>query len=155
MATFILTKDAFKIHLSPAESRALGRPNLSLDKSRIESFQVVDFPEKLRLGQKVSKAMLFNSFLGEYRARTQRTLVLGKLRGSSETLKISISHPTIDQILVCGRQVRDLESMLSKYLVNIKASNPLGIDTEESSPIGVDTNERSPLGSATPAFNHI
>ena len=116
MATFTFTNEAFKLNLSPSESRALGRRSLSLDKARIKSFRMIDFPERVTLGQKVSKSMLFNSLLGEYRNSSDRTLVLGKLSGTPETLKIAVSHPSIDQILVCGAQVSDLESKLAQFL---------------------------------------
>ena len=116
MATFTFTKEAFRLNLSPAESRALGRPSISLDKSRLKAFKLIDMPERVALGQKVSRPMLFNSLLGEYRTSSVRTLVLGKAKGQEQVLKISISHPSIDQVLVCGAQASELESKLAQFL---------------------------------------
>ena len=116
MATFIFTKEAFRLNLSPAESRALGRPSISLDKVRVQACKLIDMPERVALGQKVSRPMLFNSLLGEYRTSSARTLVFGKAKGQEQVLKISISHPSIDQVLVCGVQSSELESKLAQFL---------------------------------------
>lgn len=94
----------------------LGRPSISLDKSRLKAFKLIDMPERVALGQKVSRPMLFNSLVGEYRTRSLRTLVLGKVRGSQQALKITISHPSIDQIYVFGSQASELESKLAQFL---------------------------------------
>jgi len=116
LATFTFTKDTFRLNLSPAESRALERPSLSLDKTRLISARLLEFPGKVTLGYRVSKPMLFNNLLGEYRTSAGTTLVLGKLKGSTEALKITISHPGIDQIWVCGVQALELEEKLNQFL---------------------------------------
>ena len=116
MASFTFTNESLKINLSPAESRVIGRPSISLDKSRLKAFKLIDVPERVALGQKVSRPMLFNSLVGEYRTSSLRTLVLGKARGSQQALKITISHPSIDQVLVCGVQASELESKLAQFL---------------------------------------
>lgn len=116
MATFTFTKEAFRLNLSTAESKALGRPSISLDKIRLKAFKLIDMPERVALGQKVSRPILFNSLIGEYRTSSLRTLVLGKAKGPEQVLKISISHPSIDQVLVCGVQSSELESKLAQFL---------------------------------------
>lgn len=116
MASFSFTNQAFRLSFSPGESRALRRPNLSLDKIRIISAQMAALPSKADLGHRVSKKMLFNSIVGEYRTSSQKVLVLGKLKGSSECLKITISHPGIDHIWVCGSQASELESKLTEFI---------------------------------------
>ena len=118
MASFTFTNESLKINLSPAESRVIGRPSISLDKSRLKAFKLIDMPERVALGQKVSRPMLFNSLVGEYRTSSLRTLVLGKAKGSEQVLKITISHPSIDQVLVCGAQASELESKLVNFLSN-------------------------------------
>jgi hypothetical protein len=60
--------------------------------------------------------MLFNNLLGEYRTSAERILILGKLKGSTEALKITISHPGIDQIWVCGFQAAELEAKLNQFM---------------------------------------
>ena len=82
----------------------------------MKACKLIDMPERVALGQKVSRPMLFNSLIGENRTSSVRTLVLGKAKGSEQVLKISISHPSIDQVLVCGAQANELESKLAQFL---------------------------------------
>ena len=116
MATFSFTKLAFSINLNGQERRALGRPNLILEKSRLSTVEMAEFPGKAALGIKISKFSLFAGAVGEYRSNTKRTLVLGHLRGSAKALKITISHPSIDEIWVCGSSAQDLEQQIAKFI---------------------------------------
>jgi len=43
-------------------------------------------------------------------------VVLGSLRGSGASLKITLSHPSIDEIWVCGSQAEQLEVDLKKFI---------------------------------------
>lgn len=116
MATYSFSKTAFSINLNGRERRALGRPNLILEKSRLIIADFADFPVKDSLGIKISKFSLFPGVMGEFRSNTKRSLVLGSLRGSGLSLRIKISHPSIDEIWVCGSQAKELEQQLAKFL---------------------------------------
>ena len=116
MATFSFSKLAFSINLNGREKRALNRPSLVLEKSRLTSAEFAEFPGKGTLGIKISKHMLFFGVVGEYRSNSKRSLILGRLGGSGEALKIKISHPSIDEIWVCGSQAEQLEADLKKFL---------------------------------------
>lgn len=116
MASFSFSKLAFSINLNGREKRALNRPNLVLEKSRLITADLADFPGKATLGIKISKHMLFLGAVGEYRSNSKRSLVLGRLGGSGQALKIKISHPSIDEIWVCGSQAKQLEADLKKFL---------------------------------------
>ncbi len=116
MPTFNFTDKNVKITFSFRESRVLGRPSLALDKSRVLSFELTDFPRTQGLGYRVSKPSLFNRVLGQYRSGSRQILALGSLRGHGHALKINVSHPSIDEIWVCGDQVSELEGQLIKFM---------------------------------------
>ena len=114
VATFGFSKAGFRIILNGREKRALSRPGLLLEKSRLISAELADFPDKASLGMKVSKRLMFFGVTGEYRTNSKRTLVFGKLGG--QALKIRISHPGIDEIWVSGPQATELESQLKSFI---------------------------------------
>ncbi len=116
MAAYSFSKLAFSINLNGREKRALNRPSLVLEKTRLISAEFADFPGKATLGIKISKHLLFLGLVGEYRSNSKRSLVLGRLGGSGQALKIRISHPSIDEIWVCGSQAEQLEQDLKKFL---------------------------------------
>lgn len=116
MASYSFAQQKFTINLNGRERRALGRPNLVLEKIRVSSAEIVDFPGKGELGVKVSRFTLFIGVVGEYRLNSKKTLVLGALRGSSHILRIKISHPGIDEIWVCGSQAKELGHQLNKFI---------------------------------------
>jgi hypothetical protein len=116
VASFSFSKSAFSINLNGREKRALNRPSLVLEKTRLISVEIADFPGKATLGIKISKHMLFFGVAGEYRSASKRSLVLGRLGGSGQALKIKISHPSIDEIWICGSQAEQLEVDLNKFL---------------------------------------
>lgn len=116
MSNYTITKDAFKINLSPRERRALARRGLSIERTRLVSAQLAEFPEKLDLGLKVPKNLLFGGVFGEYRANTKKILVLGNTKGSEPCLKIRISHPNIDEIWVCGSKAAPLQKELDSFI---------------------------------------
>ena len=116
VATYTFSKLAFSINLNGREKRALNRPNLVLEKTRLITVDFAEFPGKATLGIKISKNMLFFGVSGEYRSNSKRSLVLGRLGGSGQALKIKISHPSIDEIWVCGSQADQLEQDLRKFL---------------------------------------
>jgi hypothetical protein len=75
----------------------------------------LEFPGKAALGERVSKAILFPGVMGAYRSDSKRVLVLGNLRGSGLSLKIALSHPSIDEIWVCGSEALELEKKLAAF----------------------------------------
>lgn len=98
------------------QKRALGRPNLVLEKSRVLSAEIEDLPGQGELRVKVSRFALFMGAVGGKSLEFEETLVLGTLRGSSQILRIKISHPGIDEIWVCGSQAKELGQQLNKFL---------------------------------------
>jgi hypothetical protein len=116
VASFNFSDKDVKIIFNFRESNVLGRPTLALDKSRITAFELTDFPEIQALGYRVSKSSLFNRLLGQYRSGNKQLLALGSLKGKGQALKISISHPSIDEIWVCGEQVNELQGQLMKFV---------------------------------------
>jgi hypothetical protein len=116
MATFTFSKFGFSINLNGRERRALNRPSLVLEKSRLITAELSDFPGKATLGVKISKHMLFFGVAGEYRSNSKKYLVFGRLSGSGQALKIKISHPSIDEIWVCGSKAEQLEVDLKKLI---------------------------------------
>jgi hypothetical protein len=116
MATYSFTNHTFNIKLTSRESKALGRPNLSLDKARVLAVNLLEFPHKSALGARVSKGVLFPGVMGEYRSNSKKVVVLGSLRGSGASLKITLSHPSIDEIWVCGSAALELEKKLAVFI---------------------------------------
>jgi hypothetical protein len=54
--------------------------------------------------------------MGEYRSNSKKVVVLGSLRGSGASLKITLSHPSIDEIWVCGSAALELEKKLAVFI---------------------------------------
>lgn len=116
MAKYAFSNTAFSISFSWRERLALGRPQLDLERARIISAEMANFPGKSTLGRQISRKYLFLGPLGEYLAGFNRMIVLGNLQGSGLSLKIKVSHPNIDVIWVLGSQVKDLESRLLDFI---------------------------------------
>lgn len=116
MATFTFNSKGLNVNLTSRERRVLGRPSLVIDKERLLSADSVTFPGKLELGVRVSKRLLLGGALGEFRTSSKRTLVLGNLKAEGECLRIRLSHPSIDEIWVCGRAAKELEVQLAKFM---------------------------------------
>ena len=116
MATYSFTNQSFNIRLTSRERRALGRPSLNLEKSRVLAIEFAEFPGKGALGLKVSRGVLFPGVMGEYRTNSKKFVVLGNLRGSGASLKITLSHPSIDEIWVCGSAAIELEKKLAAFI---------------------------------------
>lgn len=113
MASFSFSNVSLTIHLNGRERRALGRPNLVLEKSRLKSVELADLPGKESLGMKTSKFSLFSGAMGEYRTNSKRILVLG----SSKTgLLIKVSHPSIDEVWFCGFQAKELGQQINNFI---------------------------------------
>lgn len=115
MASFHFHNGTFTINLNGKERRALARPKLLIEKSRLIAMELAEYPGKAALGIKTSKAALFSGILGEFRSGSKKILVLGKLRGRSG-LKIKVSHPNFDEIWVFGHEVAELEQQLVDFL---------------------------------------
>jgi hypothetical protein len=115
MASYSFTKRTFNIRLTARESKALRRPNLSLEKTRVLAVELLEFPSRAALGQRVSKGILFPGVMGEYRSNSKKFVVLGNLRGSGLSLKIALSHPSIDEIWVCGSAASELSKQLAAF----------------------------------------
>jgi hypothetical protein len=113
---YSFNKTTFTIRFNWLESRALGRPHFVLEKARLISVESLVLPGKRELGARISKTSLFLGVLGEYRSGSNRVLVLGNSRGSGPSLKIKVSHPSIDVIWVCGSQVAELEGQLAEFM---------------------------------------
>lgn len=116
MASYVFSRDAFKIDFSLGERRAMARPNLSLEKSRLLSADMAKFPERPELGKKISKIVLFQGVSGEYRSGSRKILVFGKPRGSELSLRIRIAHPNVDEIWVCGAKAAPLQKQLQAFI---------------------------------------
>ncbi len=116
MATYSFANQSFNIRLTSRERKALGRPSLNLEKSRVLAVELAEFPGKGALGVRVSRGVLFPGVMGEYRTNSKKFVVLGSLRGSGSNLKIVLSHPSIDEIWVCGSAVSDLEKKLAAFI---------------------------------------
>ena len=116
MATYSFTNQTFNIKLTSRERKVLGRPNLSLEKTRVLGVDILEFPGKGALGLRVSRGVLFPGVMGEYRSNAKKILVLGNLRASRANLKITLSHPSIDEIWVCGSEAIELEKKLAAFI---------------------------------------
>lgn len=116
MAKFSFTNQSFNIALNSRERRILGRPHLNIDKSRLESVALAEFPGLGNIGQRVSRTPLFAGVIGEYRSNSKRFLVLGGLRKPGISLRLRISHPNIDEVWICAGQVAELEAKLASFI---------------------------------------
>jgi hypothetical protein len=80
------------------------------------SVEAKAFPGKDSLGVRISRKSLLLGVLGEYRSGSSKVLVLGKPRRSGQSLKIKISHPSIDVIWVSGPEVQVTQKQLSTLI---------------------------------------
>lgn len=118
MPAYSFSKTTFTIRFNWLESRALGRPHFVLEKARLISVEALVLPGKRELGVRISKRSLFLGVLGEYLSGSNRILVLGNSRGSGPSLKIKVSHPSIDVIWICGSQVSGVQAELAAFMGN-------------------------------------
>jgi hypothetical protein len=116
MSTYSFTNQTFNISLTSRERKILGRPSLKLEKSRVLAAEFAEFPGKGALGLRISRGVLFSGVMGEYRSNSKKILVLGNLRSSGANLKITLSHPSIDEIWVCGSSAIELEKKLAAFI---------------------------------------
>jgi hypothetical protein len=113
LARVIVLNGKVKVSLSNRERFLLGRPDFTLDMERISLVQVKENPNFEDLGPRVTKKPLFGARTGEYRNGAKKALVLG--RGSKKPfLKISLIHPTIDEIWYIGADAASIAEDLQK-----------------------------------------
>jgi hypothetical protein len=112
VAELVVTGKHIQVSLSARERKLLGRPNFTIDPSRITAVEIgagVKLPE---LGTKVSRRSLLGGVLGEYRAGARKIMVLGKARALRHLI-ITLKHPTIDEIIYCGNDADAIYQQLS------------------------------------------
>jgi hypothetical protein len=112
MARILLSGEHMQVNLSARERKLLGRPNFSIDPSRITSVELVAGVELPELGTRVSRRSIFGGVLGEYRAGSGKIMVLGKARALRHLI-ITLKHPTIDQIIYCGNDADSIYQNLT------------------------------------------
>lgn len=115
MAAFNIGPSTLEIGLSVRERALLGRPNLSLEINRVKSASLVPFPDKAKLGARVSRRLLFTGFTGEWRIGSSRILVF-KGKPGSIALKIILKHPNIDEIWYSGSDAKQVFELLAEKL---------------------------------------
>jgi hypothetical protein len=114
MAKVFIDGNNLNIEFSAREKRLLGRPSIKLQTSRIKSSSFeTDFKNR-DLGTRVSRRPLFAGLMGEYRAHQAKIIVLGNPRKSRSFLKLSLSHPTIDEIWYFGADAEAVFNSLKK-----------------------------------------
>ncbi len=112
LAKLVVTGKHLQVSLTARERKLLGRPNFTIDPSRISKVEIgagVKLPE---LGTKVSRRSFLGGVLGEYRAGARKIMVLGKAR-SLRHLTISLKHPNIDEIIYCGNDADAIYQQLN------------------------------------------
>ena len=112
MAKLLVTGKNLQVSLTARERKLLGRPNFTLDPTRISKVEIgagVKLPE---LGTKVSRRSILGGVLGEYRAGARKIMVLGKARALRHLI-IKLKHPTIDEIIYCGNDADAIYQYLS------------------------------------------
>jgi len=114
MARLILSGDTLLVGFTTREKRVLGRPDVKLQKSRIKAAIVETEFNNRNLGTRVSRRSLFGCLLGEYRRDQSKVIVLGKPGTSGSFLKLSLSHPTIDEIWYFGADAEAVLDSLKK-----------------------------------------
>ena len=112
MARFTIAGRHLHVSLTARERRLLGRPNFTIDPSRITSVQISQGTNILELGTRVSRRSLLGGVLGEYRAGTRKIVVLGKNRAPRHLI-ITLQHPTIDEIIYFGNDVEVIYQRLT------------------------------------------
>jgi len=114
MARLITNTDHLLVGFTTREKRVLSRPDVKLQRNRIKSATVeTDFKSR-DLGTRVSRRSLFGGLLGEYRRDQSKIIVLGKPGQSGSFLKLSLSHPTIDEIWYFGADAEVVLESLNK-----------------------------------------
>lgn len=112
MARLHIAGKHLHVSLTARERKLLERPNFIIDPSRITSVQISDGVTLPELGTKVSRRSLLGGVLGEYRTGSRRLLVLGK-GGAPKHLIITLAHPSIDEIIYCGKDADAIYQRLS------------------------------------------
>ena len=112
MATISVIGSNLTISFTGREGRVLGRPNLKLDKSGIKTVSFESNFQAKDLGKRVSRRPLLGGLLGEYRKGEEKIVVVGN--SGRGYLKISLHHPTIDQVWYFGSDAESLLALLSK-----------------------------------------
>lgn len=111
MVTLSITEKTLLLALTASERSLLGRPNLSIELNRVTGVSLEPLPDKVRLGFRVTRRTLFGSIAGEWRLGNSKIIVL-RGRSGFPALKISLNHPTIDQIWYCGSDVEQIFQLL-------------------------------------------
>jgi len=111
MASIAVGPKSLSVSLGVRERSILGRPNLSIDLTRITSFEIAELPGAADLGTRLSKRPFLGGLTGEWRSGSSRIVVLGGKAGA-KALKISLLHPTIDEIWYSGSDIEQVASRL-------------------------------------------
>jgi hypothetical protein len=114
MARLTISGDTLLLGFTTREKRVLGRPDIKLQRNRIKSATVETEFKSRDLGTTVSRRSLFGGLLGEYRREQSKIIVLGKPGKSGSFLKLSLSHPTIDEIWYFGADAEVVLDSLNK-----------------------------------------
>lgn len=114
MARLTISRDSLLVGFTTREKRVLGRPDIKLQRNRIKSANVETEFKSRDLGTRVSRRSLFGGLLGEYRRDQSKIIVLGKPGQSGSFLKLSLSHPTIDEIWYFGADAEAVLDSLKK-----------------------------------------
>jgi len=112
VANLSVTDSTLRIDFSGRESRILGRPSLKLDKTRITAVSFETSFDRSSLGKRQSRMAFIGGVLGVYRKGEAKIIALGY--SGRSYLKISLIHPTIDQIWYFGSDAKALLELLSK-----------------------------------------
>ncbi|NBW72907.1 MAG: hypothetical protein EBR26_00630 [Microbacteriaceae bacterium] len=111
MASIAVGPKSLSVSLGLRERSILGRPNLAIELTRIKSFELAELPRSVDLGTRVSKRPFLGGLTGEWRSGPSRIVVLGG-RAGAKALKISLLHPTIDEIWYSGSDIEQVASKL-------------------------------------------
>lgn len=112
MARITMAGKNLQVSLTARERKLLGRPNFTIDPSRITAVEIAAGVKLPELGTKVSRRSLLGGVLGEYRAGARKIMVLGKARALRHLI-ITLKHPTIDEIIYCGNDADAIYRQLS------------------------------------------
>lgn len=112
MVTVEVATKALVLKLNSRERALLGRPSLSIELNRITGVSLETLPDKANLGIRISRRPLLGSLVGEWRSGRSRILVL-RGRAGAQAVRISLKHPTIDQIWYAGADAKQLASQLA------------------------------------------
>ena len=112
LAKLVVTGKHLQVSLTARERKLLGRPNFTIDPSRISKVEIGAGVKLPKLGTKVSRRSILGGVLGEYRAGARKIMVLGKARALRHLI-ITLKHPTIDEIIYCGNDADAIYQHLS------------------------------------------